>query len=337
MSDDTIGGSTSHLLDVRNLRTHFLTEAGVVKAVDGIDFHVDKGEILGLVGESGCGKSATALSIMRLIPSGRGEMVSGEVYYEGRDLLRLSEREMCGVRGNSISMVFQEPMVSLNPVHTIMKQIGEMFVVHRPDIRRRDIPERVVASLQEVRISAPAETARRYPHQMSGGMLQRAMIAMSLACGKTRLLIADEPTTALDVTVQAQILELLKRLQEEHGMSVILITHDLAVVAETVDRVIVMYAGSIIETAGVAALFAHPRHPYTQGLLESLPQVGRKKRKDLLYTIPGVVPNPLDLQPGCKFMNRCRYAKPDVCGGREPDLVEVESGHHVRCARVHEL
>jgi oligopeptide/dipeptide ABC transporter ATP-binding protein len=212
-----------------------------------------------------------------------------------------------------------------------------MFKIHTPEESRKDIPQRVIDMLVDVSINSPAETARRYPHQLSGGMLQRAMIAMSLACGKTKLLIADEPTTALDVTVQAQILELLKRLQKEHGMSVILITHDLGVVAETVDRVIVMYAGAIIESADVTTLFSNPRHPYTRGLIESLPHIGKQQRKGALYTIPGVVPNPLELKPGCKFMNRCQYAKAELCGGQEPQLAEIESGHHVRCVRVNEI
>lgn len=333
----TQSDNSQHLLEVRSLRTHFFTEGGVVKAVDGVNFHVDKGEMLGIVGESGCGKSVTALSIMRLVQTPPGRIVEGEILFEGVDLLKLSEREMRKVRGDEISMVFQEPMTSLNPVHRIGKQIAEMFVIHRPKMRRKERWQQVAELLGEVSIPSPAERSRDYPHQLSGGMRQRSMIAMALACHNSKLLIADEPTTALDVTIQAQILELIRKLQEEIGMSVILVTHDLGVVAETVDRVVVMYAGSVVESADVVTLFEDPLHPYTRGLLDSLPQREGQERKGTLHTIPGVVPNPLELRPGCKFFNRCSYAQEEVCLGSEPELEEIKPGHWVRCSRVNEI
>jgi oligopeptide/dipeptide ABC transporter ATP-binding protein len=323
-------------LEVRELRTSFFTDQGVVKAVDGVSFEVGRGEILGLVGESGCGKSVTSLSIMRLVAS-PGRIVGGQIIFDGRDLLLLSEVEMRKVRGNDISMIFQEPMTSLNPVHRIGRQIGEMLRIHRPDMDRREREERIIARLQEVSIPSPEQRLQNFPHQLSGGMRQRAMIAMALATGECQLLIADEPSTALDVTIQAQILDLIKRIQQETGMSVILVTHDLGVIAEAADRVAVMYAGSIVEYAAVNDLFSEPMHPYTHGLLDSLPQKGKHKRKETLYSIPGVVPNPLELVPGCKFANRCRYAKREICLGGEPPLEETRPNHWVRCARVEEI
>ena len=336
------GGATADavaskpLLEVRDLRTSFFTDQGAVRAVDGVSFEVDRGEVLGLVGESGCGKSVTAMSIMRLVAH-PGRVVGGEIIFNGRNLLDLSEGQMREVRGNDISMVFQEPMTSLNPVHRIGRQVGEMLSIHRPDLNRKQREQTILQWLREVSIPSPDQRVHSFPHQLSGGMRQRAMIAMALASGKCQLLIADEPTTALDVTIQAQILDLIKRLQHEIGMSVILVTHDLGVIAETVDRVAVMYAGSIVEYADVKTLFRQPLHPYTHGLLDSMPQQGKRKRKQTLYSIPGVVPNPLELAPGCKFANRCQYAEQSLCLGTEPPLQQLAPGHWVRCARVDDI
>jgi len=324
------------LLEVHNLKTYFFTDIGIVKAVDGVDLWVNRKETLGLVGESGCGKSVTALSIMRLI-SHPGRIVSGEIFFDGENLLKLSEKEMQKVRGDEIAMVFQEPMTSLNPVYRIGNQITEMLTVHRPIMTRKERENRAIELLGMVGIPSPNRRIYDYPHQLSGGMRQRAMIAMAITCGNLKLLIADEPTTALDVTIQAQILDLFKKLQEEIGMSMILITHDLGVVAETVDRVAVMYTGSVVEYTDVVTLFKKPLHPYTRGLLNSLPQLGRKARKAKLYTIPGVVPNPLDLRSGCKFFDRCPYRNEEICLEREPKLNEIETGHWVRCWKVREI
>jgi oligopeptide/dipeptide ABC transporter ATP-binding protein len=263
--------------------------------------------------------------------------VGGEVFFQGKDLLKLSEKEMMKIRGDEISMVFQDPMTSLNPVHRVGKQIGEMFIIHKPQLKKEERRDQVVRLLEEVAIPSPGKRIHDYPHQLSGGMRQRAMMAMALACWNTKLLIADEPTTALDVTTQAQVLDLLKSLQERIGMSVVLITHDLGVVAEIADRVMVMYAGSIVETADVETLFRNPLHPYTRALLASLPQRARTARKTRLYSIPGLVPSPLELRPGCKFFNRCPYAIEEVCLGKEPDLLESGPGHQVRCVRVGEI
>ena len=324
-----------HLLELKELRTSFFTDRGVVKAVDGVSLHLDRGEALGLVGESGCGKSVTAMSIMRLVnPPGR--VVGGQILLDGQDLLTKSEREMRRVRGNEICMVFQEPMTSLNPVHRIGRQIGEMLRVHRPELGRAEREAEVIRSLREVSIPEPEHRAQVFPHQLSGGMRQRVMLAMALAAGNAQVLIADEPTTALDVTIQAQILDIIKRLRRERGMSVILVTHDLGVIAESVDRVAVMYAGSVVEQADVKTLFRNPSHPYTRGLIRSLPQREKHKGKQRLYSIPGVVPNPLDLEAGCKFASRCVHMRPTVCLGREPPLEEIEPQHWVRCARVHD-
>ena len=318
------------------MHTHFFTARGVLRAVDGVDLSVDRQEVLGVVGESGCGKTMTARSILRLVPQ-PGAIVAGEVLLEGRDLLALSESEMRRVRGRQIAMVFQEPMTSLNPAYRIGNQIGEVLVAHRRELSRSERQDRVVELLRLVGIPSPEQRVSSYPHHLSGGMRQRVMIAMALAGGETRLLIADEPTTALDVTIQAQVLELFQELQRQIRMSVMLITHDLGVVAETADRVAVMYAGSIVEEASVEDLFARPSHPYTRGLLRSLPQRGRDARKARLFTVPGVVPDLLDLEPGCKFFERCPHAVDDLCRGTEPPLEPVQQSHRVRCRRVDEI
>ena len=326
----------AHLLEIRGLHTHFSTERGVLRAVDGVDLAVAHRDVLGVVGESGCGKTMTARSILRLVPY-PGRIVAGEVLLEGRDLLALSEEEMRRVRGRQITMVFQEPMTSLNPAYRIGNQIGEVLVAHRRELSRGERRERVVELLGLVGIPSPEQRVASYPHQLSGGMRQRVMIAIALAGGETRLLIADEPTTALDVTIQAQVLELFQELQRRIGMAVMLITHDLGVVAETAARVAVMYAGSVVEYAAVDDLFARPGHPYTRGLLRSLPQRGRDARKSRLFTVPGVVPDLLDLEPGCKFFARCPHAVADLCLGSEPPLEPVRDGHLVRCRRVDEI
>jgi len=330
------GIAPERLLDIRGLRTHFFTDAGVVRAVDGVDLWVDRREILGIVGESGCGKTMLGRSILRIVPK-PGRIVAGRIDLEGTDLLGISGAQMRRLRGEAISMIFQEPMVSLDPVYRVDTQIGEILSAHRRELGRAARRERVVELLRMVGIPSPEKRARSYPHELSGGMRQRVMIAMALACGSPRLVIADEPTTALDVTIQAQILELFKRLQQELGMSVIMITHDLGVVSETANRVAVMYAGSVVEQAAVRTLFASPLHPYTRGLIRSLPRRGRDSHKGRLYTIAGTVPNLLALGPGCKFFDRCPCARIDVCRGTEPALEEAAGGHWVRCRRLREI
>jgi len=323
----------SEQLEVENLGTWFYTRQGIVKAVDGVDFKVSAGETLAIVGESGCGKSMTALSLMRLIPDPPGRIVSGSVKLGGRDLLLISEEEMRRVRGNDISMIFQEPMTSLNPVMTIGKQIAEALVLHR-DMSRRQAFARAIEMLDLVRIPEPAQRAKEYPHQLSGGMRQRAMIAMALACNP-KVLIADEPTTALDVTIQAQILDLILDLQKEFGAAVILITHDLGVVAETARRVIVMYAGRKVEEAEVGELFARPLHPYTVGLMASIPRLdlmrGEEKRpEDRLAEIPGIVPPLFALPKGCAFAPRCPKAD-DLCRRERPTYDQKRPAHWAAC------
>ncbi len=323
-----MGRENNTLLKIRNLNTYFFTDEGVAKAVDGVDLELEEGGTLGVVGESGCGKSVTALSIMRLVPDPPGRIVNGEIFFSGNNLLTLSEAEMRKIRGRSISMIFQEPMTSLNPVFQIGDQISEVLRLHE-GLSRKEAWNRSIEMLKLVGIPSPERRVMEYPHQLSGGMRQRAMIAMALACSP-KLMIADEPTTALDVTIQAQILELINRLQKEKGMSVILITHNLGVIAETARKVAVMYAGRIVEYTEVRPLFARPKHPYTQGLLQSIPRLdehhGRKQR---LEAIPGLVPSLLDLPPGCKFSNRCKYVF-DRCE-EEPQLIEGDRGHFVRC------
>lgn len=318
-----------HLLEVKNLQTHFPTRAGLVRAVNSVSFNLDRGELLGLVGESGCGKSITALSIMRLIaPPGR--IVGGELTFDGRNLLALSEREMRAIRGDDIAMIFQDPMTSLNPVFKVGEQIAEALRLHRK-LSRKDARAAAIEAMREVSIPDPARRADDYPHQLSGGMRQRVMIAMALACDP-KLLIADEPTTALDVTIQAQILELLDGLRKTRELAVLLITHDLGVVAEVADRVAVMYTGKIVEEAPVEELFARPRHPYTEGLLRSVPRLTPEhvERKERLETIEGVVPSPTELPPGCHFAPRCQYRMPRCTEGEIP-LYELEGGVKVRC------
>jgi peptide/nickel transport system ATP-binding protein len=327
----------SDLLEVSDLGTWFYTRQGIVKAVDGVDFSVAKGETLAIVGESGCGKSMTALSLMRLIPEPPGRIVSGSVKLAGRDLLQLSEQEMRSVRGNEISMIFQEPMTSLNPVMTIGKQIGEALILHR-GLDRKQAFARAIEMLGMVKIPEPHQRAKEYPHQLSGGMRQRAMIAMALACNP-KVLIADEPTTALDVTIQAQILELIVELQREFGAAVILITHDLGVVAETARRVIVMYAGRKVEEAEVGELFAKPMHPYTVGLLASIPRLdllrgAEANRANRLQEIPGIVPPLFALPEGCAFAPRCPRAD-DKCRTQPPSYEEQRSAHWVACWHPH--
>jgi peptide/nickel transport system ATP-binding protein len=323
-----MGETDNLLLKIRNLHTYFYTDDGVAKAVDGVDLELVEGGTLGVVGESGCGKSVTALSIMRLIPDPPGKIMQGKIVFGGKDLLALSEAEMRKIRGRSISMIFQEPMTSLNPVFQIGDQISEVLTLHE-GLSKREAWNRSIEMLKMVGIPAAERRVTEYPHQMSGGMRQRAMIAMALACSP-KLMIADEPTTALDVTIQAQILELINRLQREKGMSVILITHNLGVIADTAQMVAVMYAGRVVEYTDVRTLFATPQHPYTQGLLKSIPRLDQDHaKKGKLEAIPGLVPSLLDLPPGCKFSNRCKYVF-EKCG-QEPPLEEVSNCHFVRC------
>jgi oligopeptide/dipeptide ABC transporter ATP-binding protein len=309
-----------NLLQIRDLVTAFRTDEGVLRAVDGVSFEVKEGGIVGVVGESGCGKSVTALSIMRLIASPPGFIERGEIVFAGRDVLKLDEREMRSIRGNQISMIFQEPMTSLNPVYTVGEQIAEAVRLHqRRD--RRSARKRAIEMLELVGIPGPEERVDSYPHQLSGGMRQRIMIAMALSC-EPKLLIADEPTTALDVTIQAQILELLAKLQESLGMSIVLITHDLGIVAEFVHEIVVMYAGKVIERADTHTLFATPQHPYTRGLLRSVPSYEGNSGKHRLPIIPGVVPDLRELPPGCRFQERCELAR-EVCKKVEPKLERI--------------
>ncbi|MFO7484296.1 ABC transporter ATP-binding protein [Oceanibaculum nanhaiense] len=314
------------LLDVRGLVTEFHSSEGVFKAVDGVSFSVSRGETLGIVGESGCGKSVTSLSVMGLIPRPPGKIPAGEIVFEGRDLLTLSARQMRDVRGNDISMIFQEPMTSLNPVYTVGQQIMEGILLHE-DISEADARKRAIEMLRLVRIPSPEGRVDDYPHQMSGGMRQRVMIAMALACNP-KLLIADEPTTALDVTIQAQILDLMRDLRERTGTAIMLITHDLGVIAELADRVVVMYAGKVVEEARVGDLFTDPQHPYTLGLLGSIPKMDVDEVR--LATIEGSVPNPYNMPAGCKFNPRCPFAD-DKCRQEVPALIEVKPGHKVAC------
>jgi oligopeptide/dipeptide ABC transporter ATP-binding protein len=321
-------GADEELLVVEDLRTYFYTSDGVLKAVDGVSFSIARGHTLGVVGESGCGKSVTALSILRLIPSPPGKIEGGQILYGGRDLLGIPEREMRSIRGNKISMIFQEPMTSLNPVFTVGDQIAEVFQVHR-NLKKRAARSEAVRMLELVRMPSPAQRAREYPHQMSGGMRQRVMIAMALACNPD-LLIADEPTTALDVTVQAQILTLMDELKQESRSSVMMITHDLGVIAEISEDVIIMYAGQVVEYAKVGSIFANPLHPYTHGLLRSIPRIDDIKRKKKLYSIEGNVPDPGSHPAGCRFHPRCPYMTKE-CVEEVPRLREAYAGHVVRC------
>ena len=319
----------AHLLEVNNLKTHFHTRSGLVRAVDGISFHLDQGELLGLVGESGCGKSMTALSVMRLVAP-PGKIVDGQILFDGKDLLKLSDREMRELRGDDIAMIFQDPMTSLNPVFTVGEQIAEALRLHRK-LSPKQAKQAAIEAMREVAIPDPARRASDYPHQLSGGMRQRVMIAMALACNP-RLLIADEPTTALDVTIQAQILELLNELRVQRQLAVLLITHDLGVVAEVADRVAVMYTGRIVEESPVDELFARPKHPYTEGLLRSVPKLTAEHvvKSERLETIEGTVPRPTDLPPGCHFAPRCPHRMPR-CTEEDIPLYELEGEAKVRC------
>ncbi len=317
------------LLEVRGLETHFDTRDGIVKAVDGVDFHVTRGEVLGIVGESGCGKSVTSFSIMGLV-SHPGKVVAGEILFDGQDITKLDREDLRELRGDRISMIFQQPTSALNPVYRAGAQIKEVFELHREWTEEVE-EEKVIEMLARVGIPDPRSRARAYPHELSGGMAQRIMIAMALAC-EPELLIADEPTTALDVTIQAQILDLIRGLQESTGTAVILITHDLGVVAELADRVAVMYAGEIVEETDVRTLFKNPLHPYTKGLIGSIPILGELKER--LDTIPGVVPSLIDLEPGCRFASRCVSRVEhdlEICTQIKPDLIETAPGHKVRC------
>ena len=315
----------AELLAVKNLKTSFAAEAGVIPAVDGVDFSVAAGETLGLVGESGCGKTVTALSVLRLIPSPPGK-ISGSICFQGRDLLSLSEGEMRLIRGNDIAMIFQEPMSSLNPVLSIGDQISEGIKLHQ-GLNGKQAWDKAVDMLRLVGIPLPGKRAREYPHQLSGGMRQRVMIAMALSCNP-KLLFADEPTTALDVTIQAQILELMRKLKQELDSAIVLITHDLGVIAEMVDRVIVMYAGQFVETALVRDLFREPQHPYSEGLLQSIPRLDEPRKR--LQPIWGTVPNPLEMPRGCRFHPRCPYVQ-DICRKEQPELKRLNAERQVRC------
>jgi len=324
-----ISSDDEALLDIRGLKTHFKTEDGVVQAVDGVDLKIMRGETLGVVGESGCGKTVTALSVLKLIAMPPGRFVGGQILWQGRDLLPLDSAAMSEIRSKEIAIVFQEPMTSLNPVYTVGYQIAEVIRLHE-GLSHNAATDRVIDMLKLVHIPDAERRVSDYPHQFSGGMRQRVMIAMALACNP-KLLIADEPTTALDVTIQAQILDLLQEMKSRLGMAMMLITHAMGVVAETAQRVVVMYAGLVVEEAGVEQLFEHPRHPYTQGLLRSIPRVDKTAgRKARLEAIAGVVPSLLNPPSGCRFAPRCRFAS-DICREAVPPLREVAPGHKVAC------
>jgi oligopeptide/dipeptide ABC transporter ATP-binding protein len=324
----TIVNANTPILSINDLKTYFHTPDGIAKAVDGVSYHVNPGETLGVVGESGCGKSVTALSILRLIPMPPGEIVSGEILFEGQNLLALSMDRMRQIRGNRISMIFQEPMTSLNPVFTIGYQLSKVFTLHQK-LSAKAAREKAADVLAACEIPSPARTLKSYPHELSGGMRQRALIAMALGCNPG-VLIADEPTTALDVTIQAQILDLMLRLKEKFGMAMVLITHDLGIVAKSAQRVVVMYAGEKVEETSVGTLFKNPSHPYTIALMKSLPVLGRKAK--FLDEIKGVVPAPYREITGCKFADRCPEVIPD-CHHKRPRLIEIETGHLVACIR----
>ncbi len=323
------------LLDIRGLKTHFKTEDGWLHAVDGVDIAIDAGETVCVVGESGCGKSVTAKTVMKLIDMPPGKIVAGQVLWKGRDLVPLGPSEMQKIRAKEIAIVFQEPMTSLNPVYSVGEQIAESVRLHER-MNRRDAMDRAVEMLRLVGIPTPDKRVRDYPHQFSGGMRQRVMIAIALACNP-QLLIADEPTTALDVTIQAQILDLMAELKERLGMAILLITHAMGVVAEVAQRVVVMYAGQVVEEAPVAGLFARPRHPYTQGLIRSIPRIDTAAlHKSRLETIPGTVPRLIAPAAGCRFADRCRHARSE-CRASTPPLREVTAGHKVACFFAEEL
>ncbi len=331
MGDDSMDNP---ILEVRNLVTTFEMETGPLRAVEGVSFTVSKGQSLGIVGESGCGKSVTSLSIMRLLPKPAGRIEAGEILFDGSDLVRLTSKEMRHIRGRRISMIFQEPMTALNPVHRMNKQLGEVCALHFPTMSPVEIHQASVALLNKVGIADPEQRLQEYPHQLSGGMRQRVMIAMALACSP-EILIADEPTTALDVTIQAQILTLMKSLQQETGMAIIYITHDLGVIAETCDTVVVMYAGTVVERASAIDLFRSPRHPYTKGLLASIPRLDIPP-KQALATIEGMVPDLQDIPEGCRFQNRCLYAE-ERCRQTPPPEETVAAEHRISCYRWRDI
>ncbi|MGZ9810835.1 ABC transporter ATP-binding protein [Pseudoroseicyclus sp. H15] len=333
--DEGTPPTTHPLLRVRDLQTSFrMGDGGSLKAVDGVSFDLSPGETLAIVGESGSGKSVTSLSLMGLLPKGVGSVTGGSMRLDGRELRELPEHEWRDIRGQQIGMIFQEPMTSLNPVHTVGQQISEMVIRHR-GLSKRAAMDRAVEMLDLVGIPEPKRRARNHPHQMSGGMRQRAMIAMALSC-EPRILIADEPTTALDVTIQAQMLELMQDLQDRMGMAIIFITHDLGVVAEVADRVVVMYAGQVVESGDVHQIFEAPRMPYTGGLMNSIPRLDGAHRGQRLKAIRGAVPPLTELPPGCRFNPRCDHAT-DICRAREPELDEAGPGHLVRCARWQDI
>ncbi|NLJ80087.1 MAG: ABC transporter ATP-binding protein [Firmicutes bacterium] len=317
------------LLSIRNLKTYFYTDDGVIPAVDGVSFDLERGGTIGIVGESGCGKSVTSLSVMGLIPQPPGKIAGGEIIFEGKDLLKLTEEEMRHIRGNDISMIFQEPMTSLNPVFTIGNQISEAIMLHQ-GLDRAESREKSIEMLRLVGIPSPEKRIDEYPHQLSGGMRQRVMIAMALSCNP-KLLIADEPTTALDVTIQAQILDLMRNLRSELDTAIMLITHDLGVIAELVDKVAVMYTGKIVESADIFTIFKDPLHPYTVGLLGSIPRLDGTVER--LSTIPGTVPAFGNIPEACSFHPRCPFAK-EICRSKEPPAFEVKEGHQVACWKV---
>jgi oligopeptide/dipeptide ABC transporter ATP-binding protein len=320
----------AYLLQIEELKTYFHTFEGVAKAVDDVSFYIDRGEVLGVVGESGCGKSVTAQSIMRLIPEPPGKIVHGKILFDGMDIVGLTMEQMRSIRGNRISMIFQEPMTSLNPVYTIGNQISEMFLLHEKHSKSQSW-QRSIEMLKKVQIPAPEKRVHEYPHQLSGGMRQRAMIAMALACNP-EILIADEPTTALDVTIQAQILDLMLQLKEDYDAAIMMITHDLGVIAEIAQRIVVMYAGKVVEEGQALAIFDDPKHPYTQGLLKSIPKLGERSRhgRKRLKEISGIVPSLYDLPTGCSFYPRCPKSIP-VCEENPPKIVDAGGRHLVRC------
>jgi oligopeptide/dipeptide ABC transporter ATP-binding protein len=316
------------LLEILNLKTYFQVRGRILKAVDDVSISIGEGQTLGLVGESGCGKSVTASSVMGLVPMPPGQIAGGQILFEGQDLLKLSESKMRKIRGNRISMIFQEPMTSLNPVFTVGDQVGEVIRLHK-EHSRQEAREMVIEVFRQVGIPAPETRFKEYPHQMSGGMRQRVVIAMALACNP-KLMIADEPTTALDVTIQAQILELMNKLKKDIGASILFITHDLGVIAEMAQRVTVMYAGQLVEEADVETIFEDPKHPYTVGLLRSIPILGRSQNQRRLQTISGVVPSLFTLPAGCLFTERCSEQRA-VCSQAPPQILELGKGHKVRC------
>jgi len=327
----SITTKTKSIVSVENLKTYFYTEDGVVPAIDGVSFEVKKGETLAIVGESGSGKSVTSLSIMQLIPSPPGKIVDGDIKFHNESLLEKTDKEMRAIRGNQISMIFQEPMTSLNPVFKVGDQIAESLMLHQK-LSKKEAYEEAVRLLKLVGIPEAERRVNQYPHELSGGMRQRVMIAIALACNP-EMLIADEPTTALDVTIQNQILELLKKLKEQSNMSIMLITHDLGVVAEMADRVVVMYSGQVVEQGDVFTIFENPKHPYTEGLLRSMPSA--EKRTGKLYAIEGVVPNPLNLPKGCRFAPRCEYAT-ELCHNEMPEILSFQNEEEVRCWKYSE-